>query len=398
MMYLKTISIAASFLIATIFENQSYLVLLLIVAGFFLYWHLFHYLSIQKERNFLKEENQYFIDSFQSIRNPITLVHVPLRTICNDNCPENIKNDLSLAIRNIECLNENLDKLSGLKYLHNHPEVLNITEHELGNYLRNRICSLQGYATNKHIKLIIKTEFTYASVWLDKNKISPIIDKFITNAIDCSEPESNITLLISISQEHWEISVPDSGNGKLTKLYNQNKHRMIRQKAEFECHFSKSILLKKLADLCNGKILVSNINHTVTLRFPVKCSCEDQSNHSPLCFTNHTEIEKIDRLLVKAPCKRNSHKPTIADLKIEMSILIKNNRFLRKSFLQRLFGEEFLEIKASEILQDGEHPLISKVTKIILENLDNEKLTIGSIAKELGISRTSLYNLSLIHI
>ena len=60
-MYLKTISIAASFLIATIFENQSYLVLLLIVAGFFLYWHLFHYLSIQKERNFLKEENQYFI-------------------------------------------------------------------------------------------------------------------------------------------------------------------------------------------------------------------------------------------------------------------------------------------------------------------------------------------------
>lgn len=116
MMYLKTISIAASFLIATIFENQSYLVLLLIVISFYLYWHLFHYLSIQKERNFLKEENQYFIDSFQSIRNPITLVHVPLRTICSDTCPENMKNDLLLAIRNIECLNENLDRLSGLKY------------------------------------------------------------------------------------------------------------------------------------------------------------------------------------------------------------------------------------------------------------------------------------------
>lgn len=199
----------------------------------------------------------------------------------------------------------------------------------------------------------------------------------------------------------------------------------------------------------------------------MKCSCEDQSNHSPLCFTNHTEIEKIDRLLVKAPCKRNSHKPTvvladsnddfrsyltsclteeftiksfrdgveamtcikneypdlvicdtelqnmdgvelssrlktscetsiipiilysshididqynrrktsladtflqqpfsIADLKIEMSILIKNNRFLRKSFLQRLFGEEFLEIKASEILQDGEHS-VSDITFLV---------------------------------
>lgn len=205
-MYLKTISIAASFLIATIFENQSYLVLLLIVISFYLYWHLFHYLSIQKERNFLKEENQYFIDSFQSIRNPITLVHVPLRTICSDTCPENMKNDLLLAIRNIECLNENLDRLSGLKYLHNHPEAMDITEHELGSYVRSRIQSLQGYATNKHIKLIINTNFTYASVWFDKSKVSPIIDKFITNAIDCSKPKTNITLLISISQEHCKYS------------------------------------------------------------------------------------------------------------------------------------------------------------------------------------------------
>lgn len=73
-MYLKTISIAASFMTATIFENQLYLVLLLILGGISLYWLLSRFLSIQKERDFLKEENQYFIDSFQSIRNPIALV------------------------------------------------------------------------------------------------------------------------------------------------------------------------------------------------------------------------------------------------------------------------------------------------------------------------------------
>ena len=62
-MYLKTISIAASFMTATIFENQLYLVLLLILGGISLYWLLSRFLSIQKERDFLKEENQYFIDS-----------------------------------------------------------------------------------------------------------------------------------------------------------------------------------------------------------------------------------------------------------------------------------------------------------------------------------------------
>ncbi len=61
-MYLKTISIAASFMTATIFENQLYLVLLLILGGISLYWLLSRFLSIQKERDFLKEENQYFID------------------------------------------------------------------------------------------------------------------------------------------------------------------------------------------------------------------------------------------------------------------------------------------------------------------------------------------------
>ena len=495
MMYLKTISIAASFMTATIFENQLYLVLLLILGGISLYWLLSRFLSIQKERDFLKEENQYFIDSFQSIRNPIALVHTPLRTICNNACPENMKYDLLLVIRHIDYLDEHLDKLSGLKYLHNHPGNLDIAEHELGNFLKDRFRSLQSYATDKHIKLTVKTAFNYASAWFDKGKVTPIIEKFVMNAIDCSEPESNIILLISICQEHWEISVTDSENGKLTKLYNEHKRWMPKYKSEFECHFVKSILLKKLTNLCSGKILVNNSSHAITLRFPVKCTCGNKPNHPTLCITNSPENEKIDTLLVKAPCKRNSHKPVVVladsnddfrsylegcltedytvksfgdgaeamdyikdeypdlvicdtelhsmngvefssrlktschtsiipiflygshididrynrrktsladtflqipfgveELKIETSILIKNNRFLRKSFLQRVFGEKFLEIKATEILKTDESPLINKVTQIILKNLDNEKMTIKFIAEELGTSRTSLYN------
>lgn len=38
----------------------------------------------------------------------------------------------------------------------------------------------------------------------------------------------------------------------------------------------------------------------------------------------------------------------IEDLKIEMNVLIKNSRFLRKSFLQKVFGEQFLKIEEEE--------------------------------------------------
>lgn len=64
---------------------------------------------------------------------------------------------------------------------------MNITEHELGNFLKNKISSLKDHAANRHIKLEIQTEFKYASVWIDQSKISPVIEKFIKNIIDHTE-------------------------------------------------------------------------------------------------------------------------------------------------------------------------------------------------------------------
>jgi YesN/AraC family two-component response regulator len=129
----------------------------------------------------------------------------------------------------------------------------------------------------------------------------------------------------------------------------------------------------------------------VELSSRLKTSCET-SIIPIILYSSHIDINQHNRRKTSLADTFLQQPFSVTDLKLEMSILIKNTRFLRKSFLQRLFGEEFLETKASEILQDGKHPLISKVTKIILENLNNEKLTIDSIAKELGISRTSLYN------
>lgn len=91
----------------------------------------------------------------------------------------------------------------------------------------------------------------------------------------------------------------------------------MRQTTEFECDFAKSILYKKLTNLCNGKIIVNSTYHTVTLKFPVKCSCKNQLNHSALSITNHTEIEKdrsfaFKRLPVKEVLtSRQSYLPTV---------------------------------------------------------------------------------------
>ena len=81
-------SLFVSIIDANIF-HQSHFFLLLTAGGISLYWLLSHFLTLHKEIKILKEEHQYFMDSFQSIRNPITLVHTPLRAACDDSSTPN---------------------------------------------------------------------------------------------------------------------------------------------------------------------------------------------------------------------------------------------------------------------------------------------------------------------
>ena len=82
----------------------------------------------------------------------------------------------------------------------------------------------------------------------------------------------------------------------------------------------------------------------------------------------------------------------IEDLKIEITVLIRNSRFLRKAFLQQIFGEQFIRIQTTKNLDNANFTFINKVKEFILENIDREDLTIDDIASQLCMSRTAFYN------
>ena len=497
MKYLIITSLFVSIIDANIF-HQSHFFLLLTAGGISLYWLLSHFLTLHKEIKILKEEHQYFMDSFQSIRNPITLVHTPLRAACDDSCPEDIKKMLSLVIRNIDCLDEHLTKLMNLRHLLIYSKQMDIAEYELGNFINNRVHSLKNFATDKRIKLEIKTEFNYASVWFDQSKISPIIDKFIKNAIEHSKPEDKrIIFSISSNSEHWELKTFDANKGKLLTCYRRQKYHLIKpkHKSEFKYAFAKSVLCKKLMKLCDGNILINHSTHTVSLRFPTTNSERKVSGYNIIHSAKKSEERKTDTSLGKIAHKKSSIKPTVVladsneefksyleeclskdfdvksfgngsealecikekypdlvicdlmlhgmygyelssrlktsgetsvipiilygsridigqrnkressladiflyvpfhieDLKIEMNVLIKNNRSLRRSFLQTVFGKQFLEKEEEKVLDDSNYTFINQVKEFILKNIDKENLTIDEIASELYMSRTAFFN------
>lgn len=499
MKYLIITSLSASIFTVITTQNELFSILFSVAGVFLLYWFVFHTSTMKKEIAFLKEENQYFIDSFQNIRTPVTSLHTPLKSACNNDCPDSIKKDLSLAIRNIDCLNEHLARLMDMKQLFIYSKRMNFAEYELGNFLNSRISSLQDHATSKQVKLEIRTEFKYASVWIDKSKISPVIEKFIKNVIDHSESSKNITLNASLCNKYWEISTTHTESSNLMKCYKCSTKHLLKQKTESRYHFAKSTLCKRLIELCNGEILVNHSCQTIALRFPVKCLCENASGHTFVHIEKNVEEEKIDALFHKGTQKRSSSRPVVVladsnddfrfyletclsekyivrsfnngqdalacikkehpdllicdtvlhgmggdelssrlktsketsiipvilygshidvdqrnkreasladtfmhipfhveDLKIEISVLIRNSRLLRKAFLHKVFGEQFLKVQSAETgmetLEDVRKSLIDEAKDYVLERIEKEDLTIDEIASHLGMSRTKFYN------
>lgn len=499
MKYLIITSLYTSIIAVTTTQSELFPILFSTAGILLLYWFLSHSFAMRKEIAFLKEENQYFMDSFRNIRTPITLLHTPLKSTYSNNCPDNIKKELSLAIRNIDCLNDHLTRLMDLKQIAAHSQKMNITEHELGNFLKNKISSLKDHAANRHIKLEIQTEFKYASVWIDQSKISPVIEKFIKNIIDHTEYSKKVIIHASLCNKYWIIKVSYTGNENLMKCYKCSGKHLIKQKTESKYYFAKSALCKKLTEICNGKILINNSCHTITLRFPVKPSYENVSERSLVHIEKNIEEEKIDALFHKSSQKRNSSRPVVImvdsneefrsyletclseeyivrgfengadalgyikdehpdlvicdtvlngmggdelssrlktsketsiipvilygshidadqrskreasladtfmhtpfhveDLKIEIAVLIRNSRLLRKAFLHKVFGEHFLQVQPTEMIKEATEGskslLINEVKEYILERIEKEDLTIDAIASHLKMSRTKFYN------
>lgn len=473
MKYIISASLFATLMVVYFLQIQLYIVLPLAAVGISLCWILSRLIGVRQELTVLKEETQYFTDSFQNIRNPITMMHTSMKAICNDSCPDSIKNELLVAIRNMDSMNNHLTRLMNFKLLFVRSANMDIEEHELGGFMKNKIELLKVHAAHKLLKIKTETTFSFGSVWIDPNKISTVIEIFIKNAIDNALPEKEIVLCIALSHEYWEIKISGYGNGAMPK----------------------SVLCKKLIKLCKGEIIVNNLSQAVSLRFPVKYSGIEQSAQTRTHIERNQKEEKVDTIFYKTSVKRNSTKPMVVivdsnedfkaylerclskdftvrsydngaealagikeeypdlvicdtmlhgmrgnelssrlktsretsiipiilygsfidteqrstreasladtflqlpfhieDLKTEMSVLIKNSRFLRKAFLQKVFGELFLESDANEVLNKNNQLFIRQVKEFVLRNVDNENLTIDDIASDLCMSRTAFFN------
>lgn len=459
-------------------------------------WLLFHWLSLREERDLLKEGIQYLIDAFQGIRSPVSLIKTPLTTVYDGDCPDPVRRELDIALRNIDGLERHLTALTGLKdfFAHSGSVRPEVAEHELGAFMRHQACPLRSYAAAQNLEIEVVQNFEYASVWLDRDKISPVIDRFVTHAVDRALPGTRLVLQILLEEDYWGIRIKDSGNGQLLRHFKRScpwwslSGRMCRLKRKTD-----GVFFRKMLHLCGGELSVSG--EEVLLSFPMKrpsgkssarCgegglypfACDEAESFSrlpsdrketdkPLMVLADSDVkfrdyierrmseyfhvrsfadgaealqaigeerpdivlcdvmlhgmggEELSSSLKKE--KETSFIPVILsgsridagwrakrkgslanlflckpfdieDLKVEISVLMTNHHYMRKAFLQRMFGEDFLVEQVNESLRIANFKFITDVNNFVMANLEKEDLVVDDIASNMCMSRTTFYN------
>lgn len=489
------VSLCVFLLSIGVYHKVPWSVLPIVASGIcILCWLLFHLLCISEERDLLKEGNQYFIDTFQNIRNPISLIKTPLGAVYEGDCPEDIKKELAVALHHIGGLEQHLIALMELKRLFGNSGSLVVAEHEIGAFMRKKVSFLQSHVAGLQMKLDLVPDFDYASAWFDPGKISPVIDRFVLSAIECSLPETHLSMQVSLKGDYWAIRIKDTGNKRFLKCCRWYPSRLpILRPLHGKQYGMGGVFFDKLMNICDGKILT--LEKEALLRFPIRCSCAVsggytslnipdtfQVNESEMAFHGFSKKKNMDRPLViladndkgfkdylekrlsecfvvrsfddgqealeviceeypdlvicdimlkgmsgeelssklktsrdtsfipvilmgahidvKRREKRCSSqadlfvcKPfNLEDLKVEISILINNSRFLRKTFLQKVFGEDFLTKPMERAQQDANLAFLNEVKLYIMENMDKEDLTVDDIASRMCMSRTTFYN------
>lgn len=489
------VSLCVFLLSIGVYHKVPWSVLPIVASGIcILCWLLFHLLCISEERDLLKEGNQYFIDTFQNIRNPISLIKTPLGAVYEGDCPEDIKKELAVALHHIGGLEQHLIALMELKRLFGNSGSLVVAEHEIGAFMRKKVSFLQSHVAGLQMKLDLVPDFDYASAWFDPGKISPVIDRFVLSAIECSLPETHLSMQVSLKGDYWAIRIKDTGNKRFLKCCRWYSSRLpILRPLHGKQYGMGGVFFDKLMNICDGKILT--LEKEALLRFPIRCSCAVSGGYTSLnipdtfqvnesemvfhgfskkkiwirplviladndkgfkdylekrlseCFVvrsfddgqealeviceEYPDLVICDIMLkgmsgeelssklktsrdtsfipvilmgahidVKRREKRCSSqadlfvcKPfNLEDLKVEISILINNSRFLRKTFLQKVFGEDFLTKPMERAQQDANLAFLNEVKLYIMENMDKEDLTVDDIASRMCMSRTTFYN------
>ncbi|MGL5785646.1 MAG: response regulator [Bacteroidales bacterium] len=239
------------------------------------------YFALRYWRNRLEQINseeriRFFINMAHDIRTPITLIKAPLNELDQEKLSEEGKQALSLARVNLEKLFNLVTQLLDFQKADNKSLKLIIEKTELNSFIENSTTPFSHLAKEKNI------HFSYIRLpeaeegWIDRSKLSAILQNLLSNAIKYTPAGGNVELSSVIRDGKLIITVTDDGIGIPDKAQGMLFGQFYRAPNAVNSKETGSgiglMLTHKLTQIHLGKIFFSskeNIGSSFTVEIPV---------------------------------------------------------------------------------------------------------------------------------
>lgn len=245
---------------------------LLLLGLLFLILHYYH--IIIQERH-ASEKQQFFISIAHDLRTPLSLIKLPIEKMVEEQEVDDNRN-LSLVKRNVDRLTNLVNQLLDFQKADLHKMQLQVEEHLLNSFIRDRIDSFAPLAQEKKIEVSLQQPNSDVLLWFDYNKMEKIMYNLLSNAFKYTPAGGSIKVSLEVTSKHAVIAVTDTGEGIPA---NQQKNIFQRYYRATNAINSQEVgsgvglmLTKQLVELHKGHIAFTSTfgkGSTFTIQLPL---------------------------------------------------------------------------------------------------------------------------------
>ena len=172
------------------------------------------------------------------------------------------------SIKNVDKLTKNIEEMSKLV-----KELLDFSRMDKGYNLKIEAVNLEELIAsvmqkfqilieNKNITVKIQNKNDITQVFIDRGRISRVIENLLVNSIDYSPPDGKIDIILVKENSHFSVSIKDEGPG----ISEENKEKIFEPFFREDTSRTRETggtglglaIVKKIITLHGGKILVEN--------------------------------------------------------------------------------------------------------------------------------------------
>jgi len=339
-------------------------------------------LSAKKEKEINDARLQLFTDISHELRTPLSLVSLPIRDIIKkgqEELPAYYQSKLSVASRNIELLENNINQILDLRKLDTGNTRLNLSETNIRELILQLIESFKLLLKEQKIKISLSGLEEDIFITIDDDKISKVINNLLSNAIKYSETGDSISLEISVQKaetgnDRLKIEVKDTGQGipsdEIKKVFDRFYQVQKRSNKSVPGTGIGLAIAKRFVELHEGKIDVQSeldkgSSFTVIIPFGLKQKEISVVDDSTIASTDKSSLSPV-LTLSDDPALKEMDKEANSSGKITI-LVIEDNADMRNYLVDSL-RERYHVISAGNGLE-GEEKAIKEIPDLIISDI-----------------------------